>query len=135
MEKRTCIIFNGYKDKNGYGIKNGKRAHRIAYENYHGAFDKNLLVCHSCDNPPCINPLHLFLGTPKDNMQDKSKKGRHVPVRLKGSKNPRAKLTWDSVFQIRELYSKGTKQRTLSTNFKVSQAVISDICRGVTWKT
>jgi hypothetical protein len=135
MAKRTCVIFNGYKDKDGYGItKSGKRAHRVAYEEAYGVYDKKLLVCHSCDTPSCINPKHLFLGTSKDNMQDKVKKGRHVPVRMFGEKNPMAKLTLKKVETIRNKYKRGVyTQQMLAKDFKVSQAVINSVLKGKTW--
>ncbi len=79
-----CVIFKGLKDKNGYGriIINGKpiKAHRLAYRLYHPKSGNKIrykLICHHCDNPSCINPEHLFIGTPKDNTQDAVNKGRH----------------------------------------------------------
>ena len=76
-----CFNWTGYKDYQGYGnIKiNYKhmRVHRISYQLHYGVDPLELFVCHRCDNPSCINPQHLFLGTPKDNMQDKIRKGRH----------------------------------------------------------
>lgn len=75
----TCIIWQGKKDKAGYGkISGTKYAHRIIYEQIFGPIPKGFYVCHSCDNPSCVNPEHLFLGTPKDNAQDKVKKGRQI---------------------------------------------------------
>lgn len=76
----NCLAWKFGKDKNGYGktTYNGKgiRAHRLMYLLYFGAHLDKLCVCHKCDNPSCINPDHLFLGTNKQNMQDKVKKGR-----------------------------------------------------------
>ena len=74
-----CLEFTGYIDKHGYGRLKHKGkwfAHRLAYYLATGIHPGNLLVCHSCDNPPCINPAHLFLGTNKDNFDDMMKKGR-----------------------------------------------------------
>ncbi len=79
-EENSCWIWAGAKTKTGYGqfSFNGKpvKAHRFMYETYYGVSPGTLDVCHSCDNPLCINPKHLWLGTAKDNLQDASKKER-----------------------------------------------------------
>ncbi len=76
----NCWLWNGPVDARGYGetmIKHKpKRAHRLAYEYTHGAIPPGLYVCHHCDNPLCVNPDHLFLGTAKDNTTDMVNKGR-----------------------------------------------------------
>ncbi len=75
-----CIVFTGLKSNRGYGkIKfKGKdyRAHRLSYIIKNGEIPSSIFVCHKCDNPPCINPDHLFLGTAKDNALDRKNKGR-----------------------------------------------------------
>lgn len=136
MDSTLCIIFDGYKDKDGYGIlPNGKRAHRQAYLEKYGKFNEKLHVCHKCDNPPCVNPDHLFLGTTKDNMMDKARKGRSSIVKFFGEENPMSKLTREKVLEIKDMYhNQGFLQKFLAKKFGVSQAVISDICRGKTWK-
>lgn len=78
----SCWLWNGNLDKDGYGrifvAGRGKvRAHRIAFELYKHKIPKKLLVCHKCDNPRCVRPAHLWLGTHVDNMQDMISKGRH----------------------------------------------------------
>ena len=84
MEKNmtdNCIEWTKSKDRDGYGLHwNGTkmvRAHRVAYEEYYGSFDSELSVCHICDNPSCVNPKHLFLGTQQDNMNDRKQKNRY----------------------------------------------------------
>ena len=79
-----CWEWTAYKDKDGYGRFKSKQAHRFAYLFLNGKDPGKKLVCHTCDNPACVNPLHLFLGSVKDNSEDMVKKGRS----LKGAKNP-----------------------------------------------
>lgn len=78
--KNGCIVFTGLKSPKGYGkIRfQGKhyRAHRLSYILENGEINSNVLVCHKCDNPPCVNPDHLFIGTAKDNAIDRKNKGR-----------------------------------------------------------
>lgn len=75
-----CWIWNSSCFHNGYGQytlkRKGYRAHRVAYEISHGKIPKNKIACHKCDNPACVNPQHLFLGSPKDNTDDMISKGR-----------------------------------------------------------
>lgn len=76
-----CIVYTRGRDAAGYGVvsKNGQRlgqAHRVSWELTNGPIPPGLLICHKCDNPPCINPDHLFMGTQGDNMKDMMKKGR-----------------------------------------------------------
>lgn len=74
-----CIEWSGCLDRSGYGRVGVKQipAHRVAYRLAKGE-PGDMLVCHSCDNPKCVNPDHLWLGTHKDNMSDMTKKGRHA---------------------------------------------------------
>lgn len=118
----------------GYGLiadDEGKYAllHRWAYEFFVGPIPVGLLVLHRCDNRPCANPDHLFLGTQKVNRQDAVAKGR-VP---RGEDCPQAKLTWDSVAEIRRAYPAVTQDQ-LAAQYGVSQVTISRIVRERMWR-
>ena len=80
-DENGCWKWQAALDGNDYGIfcvfKTNFRAHRFSYEWHKGLIPKGMMVCHTCDNPPCVNPDHLFLGTAKDNAQDMVKKGRN----------------------------------------------------------
>lgn len=104
----------------GQGRK-GIRAHRYSYEITYGPFEKNLFVCHHCDNPPCVNPNHLFLGTPKDNMEDCAKKGRAKNKPALGIENGRAFLTEEIVKEIRATYKGHTREelKNFSKKYKI----------------
>ena len=86
LGNNDCWNWNGSVDGNGYGtlfIKVGlspKKAHRLSWEICNGKILNGLYVCHKCDNPSCVNPSHLFLGTAKENMKDCSLKGRLNPI-------------------------------------------------------
>ncbi len=100
--------------------------HRVAYELAHGEIPAHRQVCHTCDNPLCVNPAHLFVGTSHDNHQDTKKKGRY------GECNARAVLTDRQVREIRALLPL-VKQWELATRYGVSANTISRIARGVSW--
>lgn len=138
-----CWLWHGAKGPDGYGVvrRGGKqiKAHRYAFWLAHGHIapykhsngSDNLVVCHRCDNPLCVNPAHLFLGTPKDNVQDAVRKGRKIGLR--GERCPTRKLTSEQVMEIRRLYADGVFQKDLSRRFGVKQATIADIVNGRTW--
>jgi len=88
VKQNSCWIWQGARDRSGYGRFNAfgtSKAHRVSYQIYRKAPQRNLLVCHRCDNPPCVNPDHLFMGTSKDNAQDSVRKGRFGKMRYKES--------------------------------------------------
>jgi hypothetical protein len=77
----SCWIWTANKDKNGYGRFKFERyphpAHRFSYKLFKGEIPKGMLICHSCDNPSCVNPEHLWLGSCSDNTRDMVSKNRH----------------------------------------------------------
>ena len=111
----TCWLWTGAKHPFGYGSFRfkGKHflAHRLSFELTNGAVSKDLLVCHKCDNPPCVRPTHLFLGTYADNSADMARKGRHP-----GS----PKLSERDVKEIRRLRKKGKFLAELAQRFNIS---------------
>jgi hypothetical protein len=126
--KGKCHEWPGGRISSGYGAVRvkGKQqlAHRVAWEQAHGRIPKGKLVLHRCDNKICVNPQHLFLGSHANNTHDMVAKGR-----WKGN----VKLTIKEVARIRKLYQAGTLQRTLATQFAVTQAHVSNIVRKQRW--
>jgi len=126
-----CWNWNGSKDKDGYGIffmSGGKeRAHRFSYKHHYQSDPIDLMVCHHCDNPSCVNPAHLFLGTAKDNLQDALQKGRFAI----GDLNGRSKLTSD---QVKELLDSTESGAALAKKWGVNRSTINRIRRGQGWR-
>lgn len=129
----ACWLWTGAIAHNGYGffVPRGRkmvRAHRFAYELANGPIARGLILCHKCDNPPCVRPDHLFPGTGKDNMQDAVAKGRISH----GDKHYAAKLTTDDVCRIRSLRGI-VNQCELADEYGLSQSSISSIQLGKHW--
>lgn len=127
-----CWEYQGKLDKGGYGTCSYEgefwRVHRLSYYHYKGSLNEQD-VLHTCDNPKCFNPAHLFLGTHTDNMQDMSKKGRQrTPL---GIDHPQ---TYLSEQQVREIKQSKVSLKELSIKYNTTMATISNIRRGKTWK-
>jgi hypothetical protein len=133
--KTGCWEWTEGTIRNGYGrLRHGGTiwlAHRLAYTLKHGAIPAGMYVCHTCDNPSCCNPEHLFLGTQYDNMADMTDKGR-APKRA-GFLNPAAKLTPGKVRKIRRLRATGVSRSEIASKFGVTANAIALIEAGKTW--
>lgn len=115
----SCWIWCGYRTKRGYGRYNGVLAHRIAWILEHGPLPEEIDVLHSCDNPRCVNPAHLFPGTVVDNVQDMCQKGRHGRGSWKLDESQRSR--------IREEHQAGSSVSSLSVTHSVSRRTIREV--------
>ena len=135
-----CLVWTGAKKPTGYGNltigKEWKSAHRVAWEINNGQIPDGLVVMHVCDNPSCCNPLHLVLGTMRQNMHDMIKKERHgfFKNRAVGERNGKSKLAISDVKKIRKRLNNGETQSSIACDYGVSQTVISSIARKRTWR-
>lgn len=132
-----CWIYEEPRHTQGYGLLgvHGEQyyAHRVSYTIHYGPIPYKMEVCHSCDNPPCVKPKHLFLGSRKENAYDSVRKGRQDP--RDGENNPAARLTWSDVEWIRKVYLLEAEftQANLAKLFGVTNATISNVINNRTW--
>jgi len=144
-----CLVWHGHRDKDGYPVTciklpgdvkaKNRRVHRLVVEGRDGALAGDLVVMHTCDNPSCINPDHLRVGTHADNIRDRDQKGRGNFSRdVRGRKNPRAKLTGFDVEDIRRRHVRGVRNgpnstKALAEEYGVDRSQIQRIVRGDHW--
>lgn len=131
---KGCWNWGAARTARGYGkVADGqggwRLAHRVMWETENGAIPEGLEVCHECDNPACINPAHLFLGSHAENMSDCKKKGRSAAPR--GEENPRSKLTERDVLEIR---ASGLTAKMLAAKHGVSDTMIRSIKAKKAWR-
>lgn len=157
--KGDCWEWTGYQAKRygkdtGYGrlkaivapgVKALLTAHRVSWEIAHGTIPEGQCVCHSCDNPPCVNPRHLFLGSNIENTADRVAKGRsaqgdrsgrrlHPETYPRGEQHPLAELTKEQVQVIRFLHSQGRAIRSLARQFGRGKSTITKVVKRETWR-
>lgn len=150
-----CMVWTGSRDPRGYGRvwRSGRleSAHRVAWQECVGPIPEGMFVCHRCDNPPCCNPSHLFLGTNRENMHDALRKGRLNPAMfdgtmpriggqaraakhtLQGEGHPHHRLTERDVRDIRALAASGRTQASIAPAFGISRTRVGEIVRREAW--
>lgn len=131
-----CWVWSGARAFFGYGLTRTRStsgmhlAHRVSWELENGPIPKGMCVCHKCDNPPCVNHDHLFLGTRGDNIRDAASKGR-MP---RGEPHHSSKLSETQVRSIRSMASSRMTSASIASEFGVSYQAVCQIVSGITWK-
>jgi hypothetical protein len=138
-----CHLWTGQLlQSGGYGVigYGGKqlRVHRLMWFLENGPIPRGLYVCHRCDTPSCVNPHHLFLGTPQENMDDMMKKGRNrfpgATNPARGSKSGLSKLSESDVLEIRRLAASGVIQQAIADLFGVTRTNVLAIVNRRSWR-
>jgi hypothetical protein len=136
----SCWLWLGHIRPSGYGSQGNHRAHRLSWEIHFGTIPKGIWVLHTCDNPPCVRPNHLFLGTPLDNARDRGAKGRNghghgfkTEDILRGEMHPNSRLTEEIVRQMRAQYQPGDSYSALGREFGIGPGHTRQIILRESW--
>lgn len=142
ITRNGCWEWQGAKKKFGYGrtivgsrrnkSRKGMSAHRAMWTAVHGKIPQSKWILHHCDNPACINPEHLYLGTRTENTRDRELRRRNKVPRLKHESHPGSKLTWKDVNEIRAIGINVTQEK-IANRYFVKRRTISDILNFKTW--
>lgn len=129
---QDCWEWTAFRDRDGYGHFDKSAAHRLAWEFYNGPIPNGLLICHTCDNPPCCNPEHLVLGTNVENMLDMKNKGRAA----KGSNQGTSIFTENDIkIMLTEIYNNQYQSMSeIAFYYECSVTIISNILQGKYWQ-
>lgn len=119
--------YGALRNRDSAGKWTTPKAHRLSYEHFHGPIPDGMVVMHSCDNPGCVNPAHLSVGTNKENVDDRQSKGRQA----RGLKNSHNKLTEE---QVREIFAATGSLSEIAEAYGVQYACVSKIKLGRNWK-
>jgi hypothetical protein len=147
--KGECLEWIGSRNSSGYGMfyygGQTRKAHRVAYEMAHGSIADGMQICHRCDNPWCVEPSHLFMGSASDNMRDALSKGRlvtpitsaqrhfHAGHAPRGERASGARLTRAQAQEIVLAAAGGELTKTLASRYGVARSTIQGVLRGSTW--
>lgn len=142
ISPNECWEWNGPRLKNGYGqmyVKvNGKwkntMTHRLSWEIHYGEIPSGKVIMHKCDNPACVNPNHLSVGTHLDNIIDKVRKGRQRHRAHIGTEHGMSKLNDANVKWIYQEYAKGVTIASMARALNVSESAIRNVIKGRSWK-
>jgi hypothetical protein len=138
----NCWEWTANKIKHGYGRINfegrPQLAHRVSWILSNGNIPYGFVICHRCDNPSCVRPDHLFIGTMSDNKKDSDSKNRSYrtgkpPIKL-GKENNMTRFTKDQILEIRSRYASGEDQYSIGRSYSAAQGTISNIVRRKSWK-
>ncbi len=135
-----CWLWMGPRQLSGHGLigKGGRSggmfgAHRVSWMLANGPIPSGMCVCHSCDNPPCVNPAHLFLGTQADNLADMRRKNRHGKFNHRSAMEKVSVLSMESASAIRSLGSEGVPSAEIARIYGISQAHARRVIIGKSW--